>query len=158
MPAAVRRQVLVSVALIGLAVVTGTVVTGSGPHGGDEEARRFGFAISSAARVHSLTVIAAAASLLWLAYRIRRGPSWSAVGDRLTALLVAVVVQGTIGYSQYFNDVPVTLVALHVVGVVVVWWLACDLVFATRRPVPSGAAGSPPAIGQPSRGLRISRS
>jgi cytochrome c oxidase assembly protein subunit 15 len=92
-----------------------------------------------------------------LAYRIRRGPSWSALGDRLTALLVAVVVQGAIGYSQYFNDVPVTLVALHVVGVVVVWWLACDLVLATRRPVPSGVDGSAPMSGHPARGLRISR-
>ena len=104
-----------------------------------------------------LVVIAAASSLLWLAYRIRRGPSWSVVGDRLTALLVAVVIQGAIGYCQYFNDVPVTLVALHVVGVVVVWWLACDLVFATRRPVPSGTAGSASGSGQPPRGLRISR-
>ena len=38
-----------------MAIVTGTVVTGSGPHGGDEDARRFGFAISSVARVHSMT-------------------------------------------------------------------------------------------------------
>jgi heme a synthase len=135
---AVRSHALVGCGLIGLAILTGTVVTGSGPHGGDEDARRFGFAISSVARVHSLTVIAAAAVLLWLAYRVRHGPAWSVLGDRLTGLLVAVVLQGTVGYAQYFNDVPVQLVALHIVGVIVVWWLSCDLVFATRSPIGAG--------------------
>ena len=53
----IRRQVLVAWGLVGLAIVTGTVVTGSGPHGGDEKARRFGFAVTSVARVHSITVI-----------------------------------------------------------------------------------------------------
>jgi cytochrome c oxidase assembly protein subunit 15 len=142
----VRRHVVASWALIGLGVVTGTVVTGTGPHGGDEDARRFGFAVTSVARVHSLTVIAASASLLWLAYRIRRGPAWTTLGERLTALLVALLLQGTIGYLQYFNDVPVPLVALHVIGAVAVWWLACDLALATRRPVGAPApAPVPPA-------------
>ena len=109
--------------LVGLAVVTGTVVTGSGPHGGDEKARRFGFAVTSVARVHSITVLVTVGFLLWLAYRIRRGPVWVTLGDRLTGVLVALVIQGTIGYVQYFDDVPVQLVAMHIVGVVVVWWL-----------------------------------
>ena len=76
----VRRSVMASCALIGLTVVTGTVVTGSGPHGGDEEARRFGFAITSVARVHSLSALAATASLLWLAHRIRRGARVGSAG------------------------------------------------------------------------------
>ena len=58
-PTAARRHVLGAVALVGLAIVTGTVVTGTGPHGGDEEARRFGFAITTVARIHSVTVIVA---------------------------------------------------------------------------------------------------
>ena len=134
-PVDVRRWVLVAWVLVGVAVVTGTVVTGTGPHGGDEKARRFGFAVMSVARVHSVTVLVALACLLWLAHRIRRGPSWARLGDPLTAVLVAMVVQGTIGYVQYFNDVPVPLVAMHVVGVVVVWWLTCRLGLATRAPV-----------------------
>src|SRR5262249_18802035 len=127
-----RRWVLASWALIGLAVITGTVVTGTGPHGGDVDVRRFGFAITSVARVHSITVLAATAALLVLAVRIRRGPAWTILGEPLTALLVALVLQATIGYTQYFSGVPVPLVALHIVGVVVVWTLASNLAFATR--------------------------
>ncbi len=152
----VRRWVLLSWALIGLAVVTGTVVTGTGPHGGDEDVRRFGFAITSVARVHSGAVLLATASLLFLALRIRRGPSWAALGERLTALLVALVVQATIGYTQYFSGVPVPLVALHIVGAVAVWALASRLAFATRRP------DEPPALtadgGSTETGARVAQS
>jgi cytochrome c oxidase assembly protein subunit 15 len=134
-PGAVRRWVLVAWGLVGVAIVTGTVVTGTGPHGGDEEARRFGFAVTAVARVHSITVLVAVGCLLLLAQRIRQGPVWTTLGERLIAVLVALVIQGTIGYVQYFNNVPVLLVALHVVGVVVVWWLVCALALATREPL-----------------------
>jgi cytochrome c oxidase assembly protein subunit 15 len=139
-PVGVRRHVMGAWALLGAAVVTGTVVTGSGPHGGDEDARRFGFAIADVARIHSITVLATTGVLLLLALRIRHGPPWLALGERLTGLLVAIVLQGTIGYVQYFSDVPVALVALHIVGVVVVWWLACGLLLASRRPVVEASA------------------
>jgi heme a synthase len=132
---AVRRVVAGAWALLGLALVSGTVVTGSGPHGGDEKAPRFDLAITNVARVHSVLVLVTTGLLVLLAIQIRRGPDWVALGERLTALLVALVVQGTIGYVQYFNDVPVPLVALHVVGVVVAWWFVCELFFATRRPL-----------------------
>jgi cytochrome c oxidase assembly protein subunit 15 len=59
------------------------------------------------------------------------------IGEPLGAVLVALVVQGTIGYMQYFNGIPVPLVALHVTGAVVVWWLVCRLTFATRTPLPA---------------------
>ncbi len=140
-----RREVLAASALVGLAIVTGTVVTGTGPHGGDEEARRFGFAITDVARIHSVTVLVATGALLWVAWRARRGPAWSVVGEPLGAVLIALVVQGTIGYMQYFNGIPVPLVALHVTGSVVVWWLTCRLTFATRQPVPQASTAPTPA-------------
>jgi cytochrome c oxidase assembly protein subunit 15 len=56
-------------------------------------------------------------------------------------VLVVLVVQGTVGYAQYFNGIPVPLVALHVTGSVVVWWLVCRLTFATRTP--SSASAEP---------------
>jgi cytochrome c oxidase assembly protein subunit 15 len=147
-PLGVRRHVVAAWALLGVAILTGTVVTGSGPHGGDEDARRFGFAITDVARIHSLTVLVTTGVLLLLALRIRRGPPWAVLGERLTGLLVAIVLQGTIGYVQYFSDVPVALVALHIVGVVVVWWLACELLLATRRPVGEPSPASAPSAGQ----------
>lgn len=138
-PPHLRRWVLTAWALIGGAVLTGTVVTGTGPHGGDEHAHRFDFAISSVARVHSIVVLVATATLLLLAWRLRRGGgAWEVLGEPLTALIVALVFQGAIGYTQYFNGVPVGLVAVHVVGAVVVWCLAAKLAFATRRSAAPG--------------------
>jgi len=55
------------VAVTGLAIVAGTVVTGAGPHSGHAandptKVRRFGIAISSAARIHSGLVLCATAA------------------------------------------------------------------------------------------------
>ena len=51
-------------ALVAASLVTGTVVTGAGPHAGDETARRYGFDISTVAEIHSVTVWVAVASFL----------------------------------------------------------------------------------------------
>ena len=50
---------LVRIVLImtGVAIVTGTIVTGSGPHAGDENAIRINLAINVAARIHSVSVL-----------------------------------------------------------------------------------------------------
>jgi cytochrome c oxidase assembly protein subunit 15 len=45
---------------------------------------------------------------------------------RAQILLIAMVAQAAVGYSQYLNGDPVALVALHVAG-------ACVLVVATLR-------------------------
>ena len=63
------RAVLV---LTALALVTGTVVTGTGPHAGDETSRRWGFDISTVAEVHSITVWLAVAIFLALVVVLRR--------------------------------------------------------------------------------------
>ena len=46
-PAEIRRLALALAAWATIVLVTGTVVTGTGPHGGDENARRFGFDITT---------------------------------------------------------------------------------------------------------------
>ena len=51
-------------ALMAAALATGTVVTGAGPHAGDETARRYGFDISTVAEIHSVTVWSAVAAFL----------------------------------------------------------------------------------------------
>ncbi|MEO1056679.1 MAG: COX15/CtaA family protein, partial [Actinomycetota bacterium] len=59
-------------AMTALSVVTGTVVTGTGPHAGDEEARRFGFDISQVAEIHSVSVLLTAAIALGLLIVLQR--------------------------------------------------------------------------------------
>jgi cytochrome c oxidase assembly protein subunit 15 len=116
-------------------IVTGTVVTGSGPHGGDEEAPRFGFAIGDVARIHGITVIVLLAATLWCIYRTRRVGAWDVLARPLTALLWVIIAQGAIGYAQYFSGVPAFLVFCHVIGAVLVWVATVHLTFVTRRPV-----------------------
>jgi heme a synthase len=137
-PLRLRRLCWAVGTLTGAAIVTGTVVTGTGPHGGDEHAHRFGFQITSVARLHSSMVILAVAAALALAYFARRCQrDWDVLGRPLTLFLWLAVLQGAVGYTQYFDNVPVALVAVHIVGAVSVWSAALLLVLASRRAVGS---------------------
>ncbi len=137
---ALRRASLALVALAAAVLVTGTVVTGTGPHGGDERAHRFPFDITDVARVHGITVMVLLATTLWVVYRARRLGAWAVLDARLTLLVWLIVVQGAIGYTQYFAGVPSLLVLCHVIGAVSVWYGTLLLMFATRAPGLSGSA------------------
>jgi cytochrome c oxidase assembly protein subunit 15 len=94
-------------------VFTGTIVTASGPHAGDEAAERLGFYIEDVARVHGTSVVVFIALALAL---------WRLTGSRASVwLLGAIAVQAAIGYTQYFTGVPALLVGFHVVGALAVW-------------------------------------
>ena len=139
-PRAVTLSRLMVIAA-GAVLVTGTIVTGTGPHGGDEDVARLPFEIEDVARIHSLTAwafLALSVGAIW--FLLRGGASRSA--RRRSALLVAaILVQGAIGYTQYFTGVPPGLVILHIAGSVVVW-IAASVVppgplRAPRCPSPS---------------------
>jgi cytochrome c oxidase assembly protein subunit 15 len=119
--------------LAGLAIAAGTTVTGAGPHGGDEHAHRFDVAITTVARVHSITAIATVAAALYLVFLARRHQhDWDVLGENLTAFVWIAILQGTLGYTQYFSGVPSGLVLVHVVGAVAVWVAALELTLACR--------------------------
>lgn len=102
-------------------LVTGTLVTGTGPNSGDSRAERLQFELESITRVHSVMVWCFLAIAATLAIRLGR----SGVLPRgLQWLLAAIVVQGGIGYWQFATVVPPLLVELHVLGSMVVWCLA----------------------------------
>ncbi|MGA1359032.1 MAG: COX15/CtaA family protein [Ilumatobacteraceae bacterium] len=108
------------VALTLVAIVTGTVVTGTGPHAGDEEAPRFAFAISSVARVHGASVLLTLATAVALGLVLRSSAA-RRLRQAFESFLFIALLQGGIGYLQYFTGVPVPLVALHVALSVAVW-------------------------------------
>ena len=136
----IRRRVRLLAAWTTLAVLAGTVVTGTGPHAGDAvnndgvacatgAAKRFfghecdinGNALVWVTRVHGTIVwitVAIAFSLLWHLRRLRHDRE--VLDAPLTAWLLTAIVQGTIGYVQYSNGLPVGLVALHLAGATVV--------------------------------------
>jgi heme a synthase len=125
----------------GVAIITGTVVTGAGPHAGDEEARRFDVSISAAARVHGITVTVAltvaVALVVWLA---RRPHDRRRLQHPLSSWIFVGVLQAAIGYTQYFNDVPPLLVGIHVAGATLLWAMTVWLVLDTQEVVSSVTA------------------
>jgi heme a synthase len=125
-------------ALACLAVFTGTIVTGAGPHAGDETAERLAIDIPDAARIHGVTVVLAVVLALVLAVRTMRGePGSRALQRGLSVWIAAGVAQAAIGYIQYFNGVPALLVGVHVLGATVVMWASTMLLLDTRRAVRS---------------------
>jgi cytochrome c oxidase assembly protein subunit 15 len=115
------RMAWLLTALATVVVVTGTVVTNSGPHAGDLEAKRFGFRMSEVARVHGTSVMVFLALVLLTLVVAHRTGALARLQQRLTTLLVVLVAQAGIGYWQYFTGVPVLLVGVHVAGATAVW-------------------------------------
>ncbi len=133
-----RRLVWLLAVLTSVAIFTGTIVTGTGPHAGDENARRFGFDISHVARVHGVTVILTIATALALLAWVRRHRAdRDAVWQPLSTWVFVAVLQAAVGYVQYFNGVPELLVALHIAGATGLYVATIHVVLATRRPVPA---------------------
>lgn len=139
-PAPHARVAAVGVtALTALALVTGTVVTGTGPHAGDEDVRRFGFDISAVARVHSITVLLAIGTALALAWHVRRDVHLQRLlGPTLSAWIFLGLVQGGVGYVQYFNGVPELLVGVHIALATLLWMVSIRLIHRVLEPSPSG--------------------
>ncbi|MFT4087669.1 MAG: COX15/CtaA family protein [Gordonia sp. (in: high G+C Gram-positive bacteria)] len=95
-------------------VYLGTVVTGSGPHSGDEHSHRNGLEPTQATQLHVdavWTLVGSVIALVLLTVAAR-------LAMRRMALIFAglIVVQGVIGYVQYATDLPVVLVVLHMFG------------------------------------------
>ena len=105
-------------AAVGAAVlVLGTIVTGSGPHSGDaEQPARTGFDPRSVAWLHAdlvmlfVGLVVAVLVAVWLTSSSDRAKAtWRGV-------LVVTLLQGAIGYAQYFTGLPEVLVGLHMLG------------------------------------------
>ena len=124
-----------------LVIVLGTLVTGSGPHAGDEKAQRFAFDIRSVSVLHADAVIALLGITLALYVAARANPLHH---RRILVFTAIALAQGAIGYIQYFTGIPEILVAAHLLGATLVWIAAWRIRLAiTTSPVrtPSTKAG-----------------
>ncbi|MEO3827520.1 COX15/CtaA family protein [Actinomadura sp. B10D3] len=146
---ALAAALLVSCAAV---LVAGTVVTGTGPHAGDAEARRYGFNITDVARIHgelAWATIALAAAVIVALYRsgAAAGRDLGPARRRGLELAGIIVAQGAVGYIQYALGVPEGLVLLHMLGAVLMWITAFRLFFALRDrgPVPTAEEAPPVA-------------
>jgi heme a synthase len=98
----------------------GTIVTGSGPHAGDEDAKRNGLDPLQWSQVHADVVFLLLGLTigLLLASMALRQPA--ATTRAVAVLLVVELAQGLIGFVQYFTDLPVVLVGFHMLGAALV--------------------------------------
>lgn len=121
-------------AATGVAIVTGTVVTGAGPHAGSEEVVRLDVTVAAVARIHGVSVLAALAIAVVAAAIIQRRPAdRRALQGPLGTWIFVGLLQAAVGYTQYFNEVPAGLVAVHVAGATALWAVTVWLVLSTQR-------------------------
>jgi heme a synthase len=127
------------------AVFLGCVLTGSGPHGGDPKVRRFGFSMLDVVKVHSGLVWVTLLTIVVMGWRVRGARTSAAVEvrRRIGVLALVVVAQGTVGYWQWFTQVPALLVQLHILGAIAVWCAVLWLRAAITVPVAAGVDSAP---------------
>lgn len=106
------RLVQASFWLMMVTVVLGVLVTGSAPHGGDAAAVRTGFDVETVAKIHAWTV--------WAAVAVTIAAWWVTRARQVGWLIVVALLQGLVGYLQYFNGLPIWIVAFHMVGVALI--------------------------------------
>ena len=116
----IRLVTVVSVIVIAL----GTVVTGSGPHAGDAQAKRYHIDPRLISWLHADTVIAlfGLTIALYLVIKVSEPLDVrSFIGKKVLLFLAICLAQGAIGYIQYFTHLPEALVAAHLLGVGLIW-------------------------------------
>jgi cytochrome c oxidase assembly protein subunit 15 len=124
------------VTLVGFAVITlGTVTTGSGPHSGDEIAARFNLDLRVIAWLHADTVLLFVGLIIGLLVITKLNSESNHLYKTTRTLFIICLLQGFIGYVQWFNDLPWVLVSLHVIGAVITWIAIANLALFSSNPV-----------------------
>ncbi len=116
-----------------IVILMGTIVTGSGPHAGDSTAARFDFDAKTISWIHADLVIATlgiAIALLISTKLAESAATWEIWGRKVKIFIGVAIAQGGIGYIQYFTGLPEAIVGAHILGAVLVWISAWNLVIS----------------------------
>ncbi|WP_308250910.1 COX15/CtaA family protein [Nonomuraea rhizosphaerae] len=142
----IRRLGWVLVAAVGVLLLAGVLVTGTGPHSGDALASRFDLDIESVARLHADVVYVVVGLSFALLFALHVTGSPRPARRAALALVVVELAQGVIGYTQYFLAVPAFLVGVHVLGSTLVWIAALRAVTSLRTCGPAAAPAARPTV------------
>lgn len=110
-----------------IVLLAGTVVTGSGPHAGDENAKRFGLDPKAVSWLHADFVIALLVLTTILFLLVKQSGSLL-LTRKIQIFLIISLLQGGIGYVQYLTGLPEIIVAAHLLGATLVWASAWTLI------------------------------
>jgi heme a synthase len=114
----------------------GTVVTGSGPHAGDASSPRNGLDPLQVSQFHAdlVFLLIGLTVGMWFAQRATGGDV-----RPVTALAAVEVLQAVVGFVQYFTDLPIAVVMLHMLGAGLVVTAATWLMVTVRDGSSDGA-------------------
>jgi heme a synthase len=104
-----------------LVLAAGAATTGTGPHAGGKGAKRIPLGLEDMTRIHAEIVLTAAVLLLVLLWVLWRADAAARIQNAGRTLLVVMVAQGLVGYTQFFTHLPPVLVGIHVLGASAVW-------------------------------------
>ena len=110
------------------------MVTGSGPHAGDASSPRNGLDPLQVSQFHAdlVFLLIGLTVGMWFAIRATGGDT------RPVAALAAVeMLQAVVGFVQYFADLPIAVVMLHMLGAGLVVAAATWLLLTVRDAVPA---------------------
>lgn len=124
----------------------GTVVTGSGPHAGDVSAPRNGLDPRGISQLHTDVVFLLLGLSVALVFALRAVTAPQRAQRAALVLLAVELAQGVVGFVQYFTDLPILLVAIHLLGAALTSAALAGVLVSVRerRPVPT--AGTEPAL------------
>jgi len=119
-----RTVTKVVTALSFVVLLLGVVVTGTGPHAGDKDAKRYPFNFEAVSILHADSVIAliSLAIALYLVVKVSESSEVKKLFGRMILIFLAIcLAQGAIGYLQYLTGLPELLVGAHLLGATLVW-------------------------------------
>jgi cytochrome c oxidase assembly protein subunit 15 len=134
-PPWLRTVAAIGVAACAVLVVTGTVVTASGPHSGGQNIPRLGLGVTDTVYVHVRATavfgigLAVIGLFLW---RLRR--ELPGIARAVAVLLGVLVTQMAVGEIQYRNALPWWLVVIHVSLAATIWTLTVAIAYSLHRP------------------------
>uniref|UniRef100_A1UFR3 Cytochrome oxidase assembly n=1 Tax=Mycobacterium sp. (strain KMS) TaxID=189918 RepID=A1UFR3_MYCSK len=119
-PKPLRQLTALSALTLSAVLVTGTLVTGAGPHAGDKSIEqpvpRLQVEITTLVHLHSSLLIAYLSLLVALGFALWAVRAPRPVLIRLGVLIGIAAAQGMVGAVQFVTGVPAALVAVHVAG------------------------------------------
>jgi cytochrome c oxidase assembly protein subunit 15 len=146
-------------ALLVIVLTAGAATTGTGPHAGGKGAKRIPIGLEDMSRIHAEIVITAVAVLLMLLWVLWRTNAPARNQDAGRILLAVMIVQGIIGYTQFFTHLPPVLVGIHVFGASMVWATALWFHHGLSDHLPEGSGPeddlSPDGTTSSDRGFRL---
>ena len=130
-----RNLTKVVTTLTFIVLLFGVVVTGTGPHAGDADAKRYPFNFRAVSWLHadSVIVLISLTIALYLVVKVSETPAVKKLFGRMILIFLGISLgQGAICYFQYITGLPALIVGAHLLGATLVWIHAWRLNLTAR--------------------------